>query len=104
MTLNEKQWGIKMGSLKQGATYIYEKADGVTYAREFGEDPSTRFPIGWDYKPEPATKVSSIFGIPVSELTIYLEMMEAAKTNPALQEALDRAKLLHHLSKTNGEE
>ncbi len=38
-----------MGQLKPGVTYIYERADGVTYAREFGADPSTRFAVGWDY-------------------------------------------------------
>lgn len=91
-----------MGSLTPGATYIYEKADGVTYAREFGADATDRFPIGWDYISQPAIKTSSIFGIPVSELTIYIEMMEAAKNNPALQEALDRAKLVYHLSKQDG--
>jgi hypothetical protein len=32
-----------MGSLKPGATYIYEHADGVTYAREFGAAYSERF-------------------------------------------------------------
>ena len=40
-----------MGSLKPGAKYIYERADGVTYAREFGADPSTREAIGWNYDP-----------------------------------------------------
>lgn len=89
-----------MGSLKPGATYIYERADGVTYAREFGDDPMNRFPIGWDYVPEKNGKNgSTIFGVPVSELAIYIEMMEAAKTNVSLQEALDRAKLVYHLGK-----
>lgn len=94
-----------MGSLKPGATYIYEKADGITYAREFGSDSSTRFPVGWDYTPDKkVNKVTTMFGVPVSELAIYVDMMEAAKTNPALQEALERAKLLYHLSKNNGQE
>lgn len=94
-----------MGTLNPGATYIYEKADGVTYAREFGADSSTRFPIGWDYNPneEPAIKSSTIFGVPVSELTIYIHMMDAAKTNPSLHEALERAKLLYHLGNQDGE-
>ena len=38
-----------MGRLKPGATYVYEKADGVTYARELGAHPGDRFAIGWDY-------------------------------------------------------
>jgi hypothetical protein len=93
-----------MGNLKPGATYIYERADGVTYAREFGANASERFPIGWDYKPESVPAKSTIFGVPVSEIGIYIEMMEAAKTNISLQEALDRAKLVYHLSKENGQE
>jgi hypothetical protein len=94
-----------MGTLKPGATYIYERADGVTYAREFGADASERFPIGWDYKPETSNKsTSTIFGVPVSEIGIYVEMLEAAKTNSSLQEALDRAKLVYHLSKEHGQE
>ena len=36
-----------MGRFKPGTTYIYEKADGITYAREFGS--SERRVIGWDY-------------------------------------------------------
>jgi hypothetical protein len=94
-----------MGNLKPGATYIYEKADGVTYAREFEADPVDRFPIGWDYVPENSNKIpSTIFGVPVSEIGIYIEMLEAAKTNTSLQEALDRAKLMYHLSKDHGQE
>ena len=93
-----------MGSLKPNATYIYEKADGVTYAREFGSEASTRVPIGWDYVSQPAIKTSTLFGVPVSEFAIYIEMVEAAKTNPALHEALERAKLMYHLSKQDGKE
>ena len=36
-----------MGSLTPGTTYIYERVDGVTYAREFGS--SERRIIGWDF-------------------------------------------------------
>ena len=93
-----------MGSLKPGATYIYEKADGVTYAREFGSNASDRFPIGWDYKPEGVSTKSTIFGVPVDKIAIYIEMMEAAKTNPVLQDALDRAKIIYELSKQDGQE
>jgi len=35
-----------MGSLKPGATYIYERADGRIYAREFGS--SQRQIVGYD--------------------------------------------------------
>lgn len=93
-----------MGSLKPGATYIYEKADGITYAREFGALPNERFPIGWDYTPKNSNKVSTVFGVPVEDIAVWVDMNRAAKTNPALQEAIERAKLLYHLSKENGKE
>ncbi len=35
-----------MGSLKPGATYIYERADGRIYAREFGSN--QRQLVGYD--------------------------------------------------------
>ena len=40
----------QLGQLKPGATYIYEKADGITYAREFGAPHNDRFEIGRDYQ------------------------------------------------------
>ena len=40
-----------MGSLKPGATYIYERVDDVVYAREQGAPPESRVAVGWDYDP-----------------------------------------------------
>ena len=81
-----------MGSLKPGATYIYEKADGITSAREFGSPPDERFEIGRDYS-----------RFIKDELQLWEEIVRAGRTNAALQEALDRAKIVYHLSKnTNG--
>lgn len=73
-----------MGNLKPGATYIYERADGTTYAREFGS--TKREAIGWDY---PASKI----GID------WVDVLETANTHPALQMALDRAIIIYKLSK-----
>jgi len=77
-----------MGSLKPGATYIYEKADGITYAREFGSPPNERFEIGRDYQ-----------RFLKDELRLWEEIVQAGRTNQALQEALNRVKILYHLSK-----
>jgi hypothetical protein len=81
-----------MGQLKPGATYIYEKADGVTYARETGAHPGDRFPIGWDYdvveKNETARRVK-----------LWEQIHQEAKTNPALQDALDRVIMIYELQK-----
>jgi len=95
MILNESQWGSNMGNLKPGATYIYEKADGITYAREFGA--IERTPIGWDYEvDEKLTKLK--------EDRLWEEIRRAAKTNPVLQKELDRVIMLYHLSKEDGQE
>ena len=80
-----------MGSLTPGAKYIYEKADGITYAREFGAPHSDRFEIGRDY--ERFLK---------DELQLWEEIVREGRTNKALQDALDRAKLVYHLSKDHG--
>jgi hypothetical protein len=80
-----------MGSLKPGATYIYEKADGITYAREFGAPHNERFEIGRDL--ELLLK---------DELRLWEDIVRAGRTNQALQAALDRAKIVYHLSKDHG--
>jgi len=80
-----------MGSLTPGATYIYEKADGITYAREFGAPHNKRFEIGRDY--ERFLK---------DELRLWEDIVREGRTNKALQAALDRVKLVYHLSKDHG--
>jgi len=80
-----------MGSLKPDATYIYEKADGITYAREFGAPHNDRFEIGRDYQ-----------RFLKDELRLWEDIVQEGRTNQALQDALDRAKLVYHLSKDHG--
>jgi hypothetical protein len=86
-----------MGSLKPGATYIYEKADGVTYAREFGADPSTRKEIGYDY--DPRTSDGRPLHDHLTDSKMWGEIHRMAKTNITLQKALDRAIMIYRLSK-----
>jgi hypothetical protein len=93
-----------MGSLKPGAKYIYERADGVTYAREFGADPSTREAIGWNYDPtqpnfDPRTGDGRPLHDHIMEDQLWGEIRRMAKTNPTLQDALERVKIIYHLSK-----
>lgn len=85
-----------MGQLKPGATYVYERADGVTYAREFGSSPNERFEIG-------RTLESQTLIDELRENKLWGEIKRAAKTNPLLQEALDRVKLIYELSKNDGQ-
>lgn len=82
-----------MGTLKPGATYIYERANGVVYARESGS--LDREAIGWEYDPATGSRVADIARAGQE----WREILEHAKSNPALQEAIDRVKLLYHLSK-----
>jgi hypothetical protein len=81
-----------MGRLKPGATYIYEKANGVTYAREINAHPGDRIAIGWDYdikeRDERAKRVE-----------LWERIHQDAKTNPALQEAIERVIILYELQK-----
>lgn len=80
-----------MGTLEPGAQYIYEKADGITYARKFGAPHNERFEIGRDYQ-----------RYLKDELRLWEEIVREGRTNPALQDALDRAKIVYHLSKDHG--
>jgi hypothetical protein len=84
-----------MGSLTPGATYIYEKADGVTYAREFGS--SDRFPIGWDYNTQIQLDKKK-------EDLLWHDIRRAASDNMELQTALERVKIIYYLSIKDGQE
>jgi hypothetical protein len=93
-----------MGKLKPGATYIHERNGSVVYAREFGADPKTRQVVGWDYdKNDPDFDPRTSDGRPLHEKLMedkmWGEIRRMAKTNPTLQEALDRVKIIYHLSK-----
>ena len=81
-----------MGSLTPGATYIYENVDGDIYAREFGKTERTL--IGTDQNGLRAQ---------LREKQLWQDILAASKTNPSLQEALDRAIIIYELSKKNGQ-
>lgn len=103
--------GTSMGQLKPDATYIYERANGVVYAREFGGDPDTRQVIGYDYDPITGQKIPHEWdsrtrdGRPLRdhmlEDQMWGEIRRAAKTNPTLQDAMDRVIMIYKLSKTD---
>lgn len=81
-----------MGTLKPGATYIYEHADGITYAREFGAPVSERFEIGRTFE-----RQSKDFNL--KEDKLWHDIRRAASDNEELQFALDRVKLIYELSR-----
>jgi hypothetical protein len=90
-----------MGTLKPGATYIYERNGDEVYAREVGE--TERKLIGYKYemenKPDPRTADGRPLYEHLQESKLWGEIHREAKTNPALQKALDRAILVYRLSK-----
>lgn len=93
-----------MGNLKPGANYIYERNGDVTYAREFGADPGTRFVIGYGYDPtkdnfDPRTNDGRPLIDQMREDQLWGEIRREAKTNITLQKALDRAIMIYKLSK-----
>jgi len=87
-----------MGLLKPGTTYIYERANGVTYAREAGS--LEREAIGWDADVDPNGEAQKF----LKETQLWRNILIEAKQNPHLQEAVDRVKLIYELSKKDGQE
>lgn len=77
-----------MGTLKPGAKYIYERASGVTYAREIGSN--DRQIIGYD---------ADALTNPHNKL--WADILKTSETNPTLQQALNRVIMLYRLSKDN---
>lgn len=88
-----------MGSLKPGATYVYERDGGTVYAREFGASPDTRKPIGWDHPIDPRTDDGRPLHDHIMDSKLWGEIRREARTNPALQKALDRVIMIYRLSK-----
>jgi hypothetical protein len=98
----------RMGNLKPGASYVYEREQGTVYAHETGTDPSTRQPIGWNYDPGESPRFDARtddrrpLHEHIMENKLWGDIRQAAKTNITLQDALERVKILYHLSKENG--
>lgn len=82
--------------LKPGATYIYENADGVIYAREFGASHSERFEIGRTY-------ARNELDVKLEQQKLWEDILRHAKTNPSLQKAVDNVILVYKLIKEDYE-
>jgi hypothetical protein len=91
-----------MGSLTPGATYVYERNGEEIYAREVGK--VDRKLIGYQYENnvDPRTNDGRPLHEHIKEDKLWGEIRRAARTNSALQEALERAILIYHLSKDHG--
>ena len=98
-----------MGTLKPGVKYIYERVGNEVYAREWGADPSTRQLIGYGYDPVTGhqidyTKQTSdgdrLFDR-LQEDKMWGDIRRLARTNPTLQDAVDRVIMIYKLTKVD---
>ena len=83
-----------MGTLTPGATYIYERSDGIIYAREFGktERHVVGYESGQDYDPVAVNR---------RMLSDLKEVVKMCETDPGMKELLDQLFVLYNLKKTN---
>ena len=98
-----------MGTLKPGATYIYERVGNEVYAREAGADPDTRELIGYGYDPVSGHEIDydkrTSDGRPlvdhIREDKMWADIRRLAKTTPALQDSLERVIMIYKLIKVD---
>jgi hypothetical protein len=85
-----------MGNLKPNSTIIYESPDSgeTVYARYAGE--TERWMVGQ------STKARDLLES-IREDKLWGEIRRAAKSNKALQDAMDRVKIIYELSKDHGQ-
>jgi hypothetical protein len=84
-----------MGTLTPGATYIYERNGDTVFRRESGS--LEREVVGYDYRTSDGRPLHDH----MIEDKLWGNIRRAAGTNPALQDALDRAIMIYNLSKTS---
>jgi hypothetical protein len=98
-----------MGTLKPGATYVYERVGNEVYARESGAEPSSRRLIGHSYDPVNGHHIDhdsrTSDGRPLHdhlmENKMWADIHRLAKTTPALQDALERVIMIYKLIKVD---
>jgi len=87
-----------MGQLTPGAALIYERDGHTVYQREAGAGPATRTEVGYDY--DPRTQDGRPLREHIKEDKLWGAIRRAAKSNPALQDILDHAIMIYHLTRT----
>lgn len=83
-----------MGSLNPGATYIYERAEGIIYAREFGK--TERHVVGYE-----SGKEYDPYGGNKRMMTDLNEIVKMCETDTAMRELLDKLFMLYNLKKNH---
>jgi hypothetical protein len=81
-----------MGTLKPGATYIYERADGIIYAREFGK--TKRHVVGYE-----SGKDYDLSGSNKRMLSELNEVVKMCETDSGMKELLDQLFVMYNLKK-----
>jgi hypothetical protein len=79
-----------MSQLEPGETYVYEREGGRVYARRVGQTERTL--IGEDFLEDIRARREKL-------AREWEPIVYAAEQNPALQEAIDRVKILYELTK-----
>ena len=92
-----------MGTLKPGASYIYERDGATVYARESGADPSTRQVVGYDYSLSNDPTIRNMADKYFLEVE-WANILKAAQNNSTLHDAIERVKILYHLSEKNAKQ
>lgn len=88
-----------MGSLTPNVKLIYERDGDTVYARREGE--LERTVVGYNYHRDPLDHRNYMSSPQESQLWHQIRL--EARTNPMLQEALERVKVLYYLSKKDKE-
>jgi hypothetical protein len=91
-----------MGTLTPGATYVYERNGEEIYARETGKTDRTLIGYQYENKVDPRTHDGRPLYEHMKEDKLWGEIRRAARTNTALQEAMERVILIYYLSKDHG--
>jgi hypothetical protein len=81
-----------MSQLEPGTAYVYEREGGRIYARRVGQTERTL--IGEDFLEDIQARRTAL-------AKEWEPIVFAAEQNPALQEAIDRVKIIYKLSKKN---
>jgi len=93
-----------MGQLTPGAALIYERDGHTVYQREAGADPATRSEVGHDYDQHRDLRIQENMKQKHDQMMedrLWGEIRKEARTNPALQDILDHAIMVYHLTRTD---
>lgn len=84
-----------MGQLEPGTTYSYERVGDTVFRKESGA--AQREVVGYDHRTSDGRPLVDH----IREDQMWSKIRQTARTNPALQDALERAIMIYQLSKTN---